>query len=323
MKDRRLYANITHDFADSPKVMILSVEAKWSLLEMILWSCRMQTDGVISRRVAAAKWSLDVCQELATNDPEVPSLLELENGDFQIHDFAEHQTTKAEIEAIREQKRRAGALGGRAKSARRHAKTSKRVAGAKAGAKQTSSTTPSRNVAAPLAEPGISKKKEERGGDVAFSDTVRGNSDANEPPSLDDLAAAHSAGAASPTPPVTPGPGGLFGTPDDPRCAEHAHLRREDVPPCRMCAAAREQHQARAADEANRRRVEIEACGWCDDRGMVEIHTPDGSALAARCDHTSPPEPPPTATQGEFQPTSDPGVRKRLLNRSKGPTPPF
>ena len=105
--DPRVYAVITHDFADSPKMQVVSVEARWALLEMILYSCRMQTDGVLSKRLAAAKWPLDVCLELASNDGEKPSLVETEN-EWIIHDFLEHQTSKAEIEARRKQKQEAG-----------------------------------------------------------------------------------------------------------------------------------------------------------------------------------------------------------------------
>ena len=153
--DPRLYAQITHDFADSPKIIVLSLEARWALLEMILYSCRMQTDGHISKAVAAARWSLDVCQELATNDPENPSLETDENGDFWIHDFAEHQVTKAEIEAKREKKRAAGRKGGRAKKANQAARTSKAVA----AAKQMPSSRSSKRVAKGVAK--SSKKKEE------------------------------------------------------------------------------------------------------------------------------------------------------------------
>lgn len=110
--DPRTYASITHDFADSPKLQIVSVEARWALLEMILYSCRMQTDGVLSKRLALARWSLDVCQELATNDVEKPSLIERDDC-YVIHDFLEHQTSKKEIEERREKRKRAGKMGGK------------------------------------------------------------------------------------------------------------------------------------------------------------------------------------------------------------------
>ena len=113
MKDERLYAKFTLDFPDSAKILPLSVEAKWALVEMTIYSRRMLTDGFLARGLALAKWGLDVCSELASNDPIKPSLIEVENG-YQIHDFAEHQSTKAEIEALTEKRRAAGRKGGQA-----------------------------------------------------------------------------------------------------------------------------------------------------------------------------------------------------------------
>lgn len=113
MKDERLYAKFTLDFPDSPKIMPLPVEAKWALVEMTIYSRRMLTDGFLPSALALAKWGLDVCSALLTNDPTKPSLVEVENG-YQIRDFAEHQTTKAEIEALSAKRKAAGSKGGQA-----------------------------------------------------------------------------------------------------------------------------------------------------------------------------------------------------------------
>lgn len=115
MKDERLYAKFTLDFPDHPKILTLSVEAKWALVEMTIYSRRHMTDGWLSKPVALAKWGAAVCQELATNDAENPSLIEAERG-WQIHDFAAHQSTKAEIEALAEKRRAAGQKGGKARA---------------------------------------------------------------------------------------------------------------------------------------------------------------------------------------------------------------
>lgn len=320
-----VWFKIDDGFYDHPKVVGLDVAAVglWALAGA--YCARHLTDGTITdkqvRQIGGTRRQAEklVAAGLWRSEGASPSARR-----YVFNDWREFQPTRDDVEEKRaiDRQRKAEA---RARKANKQAEREN----VQADTSRTSDGTTHRTnfgiqEMSALPDP-TRPDPTKREGEVVSHVPVGARDDFS--PSLDDLAAAHSAGAASPTPPVsppaTPGPGGLFGTPDDPRCAEHAHLRREDVPPCRMCAAAREQHQARAADEANRRRVEIEACGWCDDRGMVEIHTPDGSALAARCDHTSPPEPPPTATQGEFQPTSDPGVRKRLLNRSKGPTPPF
>jgi hypothetical protein len=120
MKDERLYAKFTLDFPDHPKILCLSTEAKWALVDLTIYSRRHMTDGFIPKAVALAKHGLDVCQELATNDAENPSLIESDSG-FQIHDFALHQSTKAEIEELTEKRRRAGQKGGQAR-AKAHAK---------------------------------------------------------------------------------------------------------------------------------------------------------------------------------------------------------
>lgn len=266
-KDSRLYANITHDFFESPKIMVLSDRAKLGLLEMILWSCRMQTDGVIDHRVASAKHLLDVCQELLENDPETPSLVELENGDFLIHDFTEHQTTKAEIEAIREKRRAAGRAGGLAKSRAHAAKSSKRLASATASAKHGAKQTASKPVAKGVAN--SSKKKNKKGGGEQAENTanVAPKTDPTAPTSLDELAAAHAASQ-----------------PDPRRCPEHQHLAPGTVPNCGQCAEARraydERQTAAKADERKQRRQAINNCNQCDENGWVK-----GTNPARRCGH--------------------------------------
>jgi len=114
MKDERLYARFVLDLPDHPKIMPLSDAAFRCLIEATLWSRKQMTDGFISKRLALARWGLEVLLELASNDPEKPSLIEVENG-WIIHDFAEHQSTKAEIEALREARKTAGRKGGLAK----------------------------------------------------------------------------------------------------------------------------------------------------------------------------------------------------------------
>lgn len=273
-KDSRLYANITHDFFESPKIMVLSPEAKLGLLEMILWSCRMQTDGVIDRRVASAKHLLDVCQELLDNDPDAPSLVELENGDFFIHDFAEHQTTRAEIEEIREKRRAAGRAGGLAKSRAHAGKSSKRLASAIASAKHGAKQTPSKPLAKPLAKCSKNKNKKGEGEQAEKTANAAAENAPSTPQSLDELAAAHAASQ-----------------PDPRRCKEHQHLAPGTVPDCGRCAEARRTYEERQEAEQettrNRRRAAIDACNRCDDNGWVQ-----GTNPAIKCDHKPRQEPP-------------------------------
>ncbi|MDK4337694.1 hypothetical protein [Corynebacterium accolens] len=273
-KDSRLYANITHDFFESPKIMVLSPEAKLGLLELILWSCRMQTDGVIDRRVASAKHLLDVCQELLDNDPETPSLVELENGDFFIHDFAEHQTTRAEIEEIREKRRAAGRAGGLAKSRAHAGKSSKRLASATASAKHGAKQTPSKPLAKPLAKCSKNKNKKGEGEQAENAANAAAETAPSAPQNLDELAAAHAASQ-----------------PDPRRCKEHQHLAPGTVPDCGRCAEARrtyeERQEAEKADRRKQRRAAIDACDRCDENGWVQ-----GSNPAIKCDHKPRKKPP-------------------------------
>lgn len=126
-KDDRLFIRITLDFFDSEKVFPLSPAAKLAFIEMIAWSARQHTDGRIRKRLALARWTSEVVEELLDSDPERPLLTEGES-DYFIHDYAEHQQTTADIEAVREARRAAGRKGGLAKAAAQKGVSSKKVA---------------------------------------------------------------------------------------------------------------------------------------------------------------------------------------------------
>lgn len=100
-KDKRLYARFDIGFDEHDKVFPLSDAAFRALVEATLYSRRQLTDGFLAERLAMKRWGVDVLDELSTNDPEKPSLVRVDGG-WRIHDFAEHQTTNAEIEAKRE-----------------------------------------------------------------------------------------------------------------------------------------------------------------------------------------------------------------------------
>lgn len=126
-KDDRLFIRITLDFFDSEKVFPLSPGAKLAFIEMIAWSARQHTDGRIRKRLALARWTPDIVEELLDSDPERPLLAEGDT-DYFIHDYAEHQQTTADIEAVREARRAAGRKGGLAKAAAQKGVSSKKVA---------------------------------------------------------------------------------------------------------------------------------------------------------------------------------------------------
>lgn len=116
-KDSRLYGKFTLDFPDSHKVMPLSDAAFRCLVEATLWSRKQLTDGLLPSRYAVAKWGLEVLQELTANDPSNPSLIEVENG-WLIHDYADHQDTKDEVEARSARNKLNGQKGGQARGKR-------------------------------------------------------------------------------------------------------------------------------------------------------------------------------------------------------------
>lgn len=111
-KDRRLYAQLTLDFADSHKIAPLSDAAFRAYIRMLLWSRRMLTDGKIPGAMALVFAKPKVLVELTANDPENPSLIK-SGDDYWIHDFAEHQTTTAQIDEKAKTNAENGKKGGR------------------------------------------------------------------------------------------------------------------------------------------------------------------------------------------------------------------
>jgi hypothetical protein len=114
-KDKRLYAQFTLDFADSHKIAPLSDSAFRSLVKMVLWSRRMLTDGRVPGRMATVLATPKALAELTSNDDDNPSLHKV-GSDYYIHDFAEHQQTKEQIEARARVNTENGRRGGRPKA---------------------------------------------------------------------------------------------------------------------------------------------------------------------------------------------------------------
>ena len=109
-----LFARLSLDYADHPKIAVLSDEAFRAHVEMILYSRKYMTDGQIAKQIAK-RWPQQALNELLANDSEAPSLLELDSGDYLLHGLADMQETKQEIEAKRQVRAEAGRKGGRAK----------------------------------------------------------------------------------------------------------------------------------------------------------------------------------------------------------------
>jgi hypothetical protein len=262
-KDGRLYGKFTLDFADHPKILPLSDAAFRCLVEATLWSRKQQTDGWLASRLALARWSLEALNELCTNDTDNPSLIASESG-WLIRDFAEHQDTKAEIEARRERAIAAGQRGGLARAKRT----------AKQPAKQTASKSLSKTQAETETE---THKEPPPNGDGSLVVITGGVTNG-------EYARIVRNGADAP-PPTT--------------C--HKHPEGNSAAPCRVCAAIRERDtknglnvdQQRAQREHERNEWErlIGRCELCGDNGMVFSPGPHGernphpAALYVRCPH--------------------------------------
>lgn len=111
---RDLFARLSLDYADHPKIAGLTDAAFRTHVEMILYSRRYLTDGRIAKQIAK-RWPEQALSELLANDDETPSLTLADNGDYLIHGFAEMQETRAEVEDKRRIRAEAGRLGGLAR----------------------------------------------------------------------------------------------------------------------------------------------------------------------------------------------------------------
>lgn len=96
-KDKRLFARLDLDYADHPKISRLSDTAFRAHIEMILYARKYKTDGIIPERFAKRVAS-EALSELLANDDEAPSLIDLDDGTFLLHGYADMNETREEIE---------------------------------------------------------------------------------------------------------------------------------------------------------------------------------------------------------------------------------
>lgn len=111
-KNSTLFAKFDLDYADHPKIAALSDGAFRAHVEMILYSRKYLTDGRIPKRFAN-RFGTESVSELLSNSDDAPSLVESDDGDYWLHDYADHQETKAEVEARRLVNAENGKRGGR------------------------------------------------------------------------------------------------------------------------------------------------------------------------------------------------------------------
>lgn len=113
-KDPRIFFKLHNGMPEHPKIISLSDEAFRALVTLWCWSHRNQTDGTVAPAVAVRVAGATAVAELHASE-----MLEDVDGTYYLHDYLEHQESKAEIKASRETKRRSGAQGGMAAARKR------------------------------------------------------------------------------------------------------------------------------------------------------------------------------------------------------------
>jgi hypothetical protein len=116
-RDQRLYMTFPIDFHRHPKVSRLSDAAFRAFVEANGESRIAESDGRIDAPDAEFMWKPEALQELVDSHPSRP--LVLRDGDaYVIRDYAEHQFTKADREALTEKRAKAGRASANARRAR-------------------------------------------------------------------------------------------------------------------------------------------------------------------------------------------------------------
>ena len=109
-KDQRLYMTFPNDFWMHPKIAPLSTEAKWTFVEMNGYSRMQDLDGRIPAAMATRLWAAEVLAELVGSHLERPIVV-LEDGVYVIRDYARHQQTTADRDALSAVRSEAGRRG--------------------------------------------------------------------------------------------------------------------------------------------------------------------------------------------------------------------
>lgn len=113
-RDARTYITVHDGMPEHPKVEPLSDAAFRLLIESWCYSSRNLSDGVILAAVWAKRGTPKVRREL-----EAAGLVEACDGGVLLHDYTQHQRTRAEVEAQRARNAENGRKGGQAKAAGR------------------------------------------------------------------------------------------------------------------------------------------------------------------------------------------------------------
>jgi 5-methylcytosine-specific restriction endonuclease McrA len=102
-----LYIKIYHDFPDNPKIARLKLAERYVFIELIIYSARAMTDGLvpgnIARNVAGQAKFYDGLNgdDILANLIKAKLLEPIGDGDYQIHDYLDYQESRETIEVKR------------------------------------------------------------------------------------------------------------------------------------------------------------------------------------------------------------------------------
>src|SRR6185312_11444594 len=95
----------------NPKLDGLTYPSRWTLIELWCHCGQYLTDGFVRDAVWRRLGTANARRQLLEHD-----LAHRVPGGYQMHDYLEHQRSRAEVEDLREKRRKAGAKGGNAKA---------------------------------------------------------------------------------------------------------------------------------------------------------------------------------------------------------------
>lgn len=111
-RDDRTYITVHDGMPEHPKVEALSDRAFRVLVDLWCWCSRHLNDGVIPEAVWLKRTGTSkVRKEL------LAALVDVVDGEYVMHDYLEHQRSRAQVEALKAKRAEAGRKGGRARAA--------------------------------------------------------------------------------------------------------------------------------------------------------------------------------------------------------------
>lgn len=150
------------DFWTHPKVSRLSDAAFRAFVESNGHSRMRESDGVIEAEDAEFMWPTEALSELTRSHPTRPLLLR-SGGTYVLRDYAEHQFTKADRDALSKKRAEAGAKGGKAKANAKQelSKAQQTEAESESGTGITTYVQESSHVSDRASEDGLTKEQSE------------------------------------------------------------------------------------------------------------------------------------------------------------------